>query len=79
MGLKSYNDLYKWSIENVAEFWGEVWWSTGVRAEKGFDMVGFDRLFGLLCQVMSWNFGEGIGVWGWMESEVSTRSKHLHL
>jgi len=37
--LQSYEDLYSWSIENVGEFWGEVWNFVGVRAAKEFDEV----------------------------------------
>ncbi|KAM0129873.1 hypothetical protein ACHAQE_004594 [Botrytis cinerea] len=39
LDLDSYDDLYKWSIENIAEFWEETWWLTGIKAERGFDMV----------------------------------------
>jgi acetoacetyl-CoA synthetase len=34
--LKSYNDLYLWSIENIGPFWAEIWEFSGVIAEKGF-------------------------------------------
>ncbi|APA11184.1 hypothetical protein sscle_07g059540 [Sclerotinia sclerotiorum 1980 UF-70] len=37
--LESYDDLYQWSIGNIAEFWGETWWFTGIRAEHGFDKI----------------------------------------
>ncbi|KAF7865230.1 hypothetical protein EAF04_006207 [Stromatinia cepivora] len=37
--LESYDDLYRWSIGNIAEFWEETWWFTGIRAERGFDKV----------------------------------------
>ncbi|KAA8567693.1 hypothetical protein EYC84_008165 [Monilinia fructicola] len=37
--LKTYDDLYRWSIENIAEFWEETWWFTGIRVEKGFEKV----------------------------------------
>ncbi|KAI9649189.1 hypothetical protein NHQ30_001757 [Ciborinia camelliae] len=37
--LDSYDDLYQWSIRNIAEFWEETWWFTGIRAEKGFEKV----------------------------------------
>jgi acetoacetyl-CoA synthetase len=37
--LKTYGDLYKWSIENIAPFWGEIWNFTGIVAEKNFDEV----------------------------------------
>lgn len=37
--LKTYDDLHKWSIENIAAFWGEVWESTGVVASRPYDLV----------------------------------------
>ncbi|KAL7276113.1 hypothetical protein RUND412_000903 [Rhizina undulata] len=33
------NSLWKWSVENIKEFWGEVWEWTGVVAGKGWDQV----------------------------------------
>lgn len=41
--LNSYEDLHRWSIDKLPEFWGEVWNFTGVRAEKGYDEVGKRR------------------------------------
>jgi hypothetical protein len=37
--LESYDDLYRWSIDDIASFWGEVWDFTGITAEKGLDEV----------------------------------------
>lgn len=37
--LKSYSDLYKWSVNNIAAFWAEVWFFTGVRSSKPYDHV----------------------------------------
>lgn len=37
--LKTYDDLHKWSIENIAAFWGEVWETTGIVASKPYDLV----------------------------------------
>ncbi|GKT95884.1 acetoacetate-CoA ligase [Colletotrichum tofieldiae] len=37
--LADYPSLYKWSIENVAEFWEEVWHFVGVTASEPFDKV----------------------------------------
>lgn len=37
--IDSYADLHKWSVENIAAFWGEVWHFTGVRASKPYDQV----------------------------------------
>jgi acetoacetyl-CoA synthetase len=39
LNLKSYDDLYRWSIDEIASFWAEVWNFTGITAEKGFDEV----------------------------------------
>jgi acetoacetyl-CoA synthetase len=38
--VKTYNELYQWSINNIAVFWGEVWDFTGITAEKHYDEVG---------------------------------------
>lgn len=40
--LATYEELYQWSIENVGEFWGEVWGFVGVKASKDFDEVSLD-------------------------------------
>ncbi len=37
--LQSYHDLYRWSIEDIAAFWGEVWHFTGIRASTQFEQV----------------------------------------
>ncbi|GFU17515.1 acetoacetyl-CoA synthetase, partial [Nephila pilipes] len=34
-----YEDLYKWSIENICEFWAENWDFLGVISSKRFDKV----------------------------------------
>lgn len=39
LNLKTYNDLYQWSIGNIGPFWEDVWSFTGVVAEKGFEEV----------------------------------------
>ena len=39
LNLQTYDDLYQWSIDNIAEFWGEVWNFTGVTAKKSYDEV----------------------------------------
>lgn len=28
--LKTYQDLHKWSIENISDFWAETWHFTGI-------------------------------------------------
>jgi len=37
--LKNYDDLYKWSIDDIGSFWGEVWDFTGITASKHYDEV----------------------------------------
>ncbi|KAH7374687.1 acetoacetyl-coenzyme A synthetase [Plectosphaerella cucumerina] len=39
LGLVDYPSLYRWSIDDVALFWEEVWHFVGVRASKPFDQV----------------------------------------
>ena len=60
LDLDSYDDLYKWSIENIAEFWEETWWLTGIKAERGFDMVRRELVFASSCDghdSLSWDIG----------------------
>jgi acetoacetyl-CoA synthetase len=35
----SYTDLWKWSIDNPADFWEEIWHYTGIKAHKTYDSV----------------------------------------
>ncbi|KAK4230849.1 acetoacetyl-CoA synthetase [Podospora fimiseda] len=37
--LNDYPSLYKWSVDNVGDFWGEVWHFAGIKASKDFDEV----------------------------------------
>jgi len=37
--LKEYEDLYQWSIKNIAAFWGEVWEYTGIKASQPYSKV----------------------------------------
>lgn len=39
LDLKDYPAVYRWSIDNVAEFWEEAWHFVGIRASKSFDKV----------------------------------------
>ncbi|MCX6235351.1 MAG: acetoacetate--CoA ligase [Bacteroidetes bacterium] len=34
-----YPALYRWSIENPAQFWGEFWYYSGIKYDKVFDRV----------------------------------------
>ena len=38
--LKDYPTLYRWSVDNIAAFWEEVWDFTGITSSKRFDEVG---------------------------------------
>ncbi|GFT93874.1 acetoacetyl-CoA synthetase, partial [Nephila pilipes] len=37
--LDGYMDLYKWSTENLCEFWAEMWDFVGIISSKRFDTV----------------------------------------
>lgn len=37
--LKTYKDLYQWSIDNIGDFWGEVWDFTGITAGTPYKEV----------------------------------------
>ena len=37
--FQNYRDLYKWSVDDVALFWEEVWHFVGVNASIPFDQV----------------------------------------
>jgi hypothetical protein len=41
--LAGYPDLYKWSVEDVALFWEEVWHFVGIKASKSFDKVRMNK------------------------------------
>jgi acetoacetyl-CoA synthetase len=38
--ISDYPGLYRWSIDNVASFWEEVWHFTGVKSSQPFGEVG---------------------------------------
>ena len=37
--LTSYEGLYQWSVDNISDFWKEMWSEAGIIASKGFDTV----------------------------------------
>ena len=37
--FKTYHDLYQWSIENVADAWGEIWDYCGIRHSEPYEKV----------------------------------------
>ena len=42
LNLVSYSDLYQWSVENIADFWAEVWDFAEIKASKHYDSVVTD-------------------------------------
>lgn len=40
LNLETYDDLYRWSIENISPFWAETWSFCGVEASQQFQKVG---------------------------------------
>jgi acetoacetyl-CoA synthetase len=39
MNFKEYAELYKWSIENIPDFWADMWEEAEIIASKGYDTV----------------------------------------
>lgn len=44
--LSSYEELHRWSVDNIGKFWGRVWGFVGVRAEEQASRVCSIRLCG---------------------------------
>jgi acetoacetyl-CoA synthetase len=40
LDIDDYPGLYKWSVENVASFWEDVWRFCGITASKPYTEVG---------------------------------------
>lgn len=38
--MKNYEELYNWSVTNLAKFWQEVFRFVGVKTSKSFSIVG---------------------------------------
>lgn len=36
---EDYQSLYRWSVENVGEFWEDCWNFVGIEASVGYDKV----------------------------------------
>jgi hypothetical protein len=47
--FEDYHELHRWTVENVGEFWEELWRFTGIVAEEGYSEVGV-RSFVVLLQ-----------------------------
>src|SRR5688500_20405956 len=39
LNIASYSDLYKWSVENIHDFWAQVWDFAEIKASKRYDGV----------------------------------------
>jgi acetoacetyl-CoA synthetase len=39
LNLQTYSELYKWSIENIQDFWASLWDFADVKASKPYDQV----------------------------------------
>jgi acetoacetyl-CoA synthetase len=39
LGLDSYRDLYRWSVENISEFWATMWDFAEIKSSKPYDQV----------------------------------------
>ncbi len=39
LSLTTYHELYKWSTENIDQFWSAVWDDTGIVGHKGSHVV----------------------------------------
>jgi acetoacetyl-CoA synthetase len=37
--LDSYHDLWRWSVDNPAQFWEETWHFTAIKSHKPYDTV----------------------------------------
>jgi acetoacetyl-CoA synthetase len=37
--LKTFADLYQWSIENTPDFWARMWEFAGIKSSRGYDQV----------------------------------------
>ena len=62
LDLNDYPGLYKWSVDNVADFWKECWHFVGIKASQPFAEVGLSHnILNVKCvrgvrlnQWMSW-------------------------
>ncbi|KAK8002607.1 hypothetical protein PG989_002326 [Apiospora arundinis] len=39
LDIDDYPGLYRWSVDNIADFWAEVWHFCGIKASKQYDQV----------------------------------------
>ena len=41
LSFDSYDDLWKWSVANLEDFWESIWEFNGIRASQPFNKVAF--------------------------------------
>ncbi|KIJ56671.1 hypothetical protein M422DRAFT_149201 [Sphaerobolus stellatus SS14] len=73
LALSSYEELYKWSTENIADFWSTVWDETGVVGEKGTHVVDPSAS---PADNPAWFAGASLN---WAENMLRNRSSHTAL
>ncbi|KAI1344324.1 acetoacetate-CoA ligase [Xylariaceae sp. FL0016] len=39
LDINDYPDLYRWSVENISDFWAEVWYFCGIKSSRSFSEV----------------------------------------
>ena len=39
LNARTYDDLYRWSVEKISEFWAAVWDFTEIKSSRGYDRV----------------------------------------
>lgn len=44
LSFNTYQDLWRWSISEPAEFWEDVWHYTAVKAHKPYDRVSIEEM-----------------------------------
>ena len=42
LNVDAYADLYKWSVENIPDFWARVWDFAEIKSSRGYDSVVTD-------------------------------------
>ena len=73
ISLSSYEDLYKWSVENIADFWSTVWDETGIVGDKGAHVVDS---YATPAENPAWFSEAKIN---WAENMLRCRSAHTAL
>lgn len=74
LDLDGYPSLLRWSIDNVSEFWEEVWHFVGIRSSRAFDQVGDQKKWSFLSRPSS-PLGKYKG--GKQKKNDGTRRSHI--